>query len=44
MKILYSLNMRNDYIVTGTILQGCFLGGIFIADIRLSKKEVEGIR
>lgn len=44
MKILYSLSMRNEYIVTGSILQGYFLGGIIIADIRLSEKEVEGIR
>ena len=44
MKILYSLNMHQDFVVTGTILQGYFLGGIIIADIRLSEKEVDGYR
>lgn len=43
MKILYSLNMCNHGIVTGSILQGYFLGGIIIEDTRLNEKEVEGI-
>ena len=44
MKILYSLNMQHDSVVTGTVLQGYFLGGIVNVDIRLSKKEVDGQR
>ena len=44
MKILYSLNMHHDFVVTGMILQGYFLGGIINVDIRLRKKEVDGQR